>query len=174
MIVSCYYLVKKELMPLKQIHDFSTQLSVQHSVGTTGPLQLARRPLLFRLWLHTEQWCQLFSFAIILWSYFFDSELLETWHCAATTASCAAFFPRQRAALKLLFAVGQESVGKFGGKDGYFFWVVFILRLWWKTIICVPWAIFPRWPASERSVFDMPVVLEEKGRTAGVWVLFSI
>lgn len=44
---------------------------------------------------------------------------------------------------------------------------MFILRLWWKTIICVPWAIFPHWPTSERSVFDMPVVLGENGQDGG-------
>lgn len=44
---------------------------------------------------------------------------------------------------------------------------MFILRLWWKTIICVPWAIFSYWPTSERSVFDMPAVLGKKGQDGG-------
>lgn len=63
--------------------------------------------------------------------------------------------------------MGRILRGNLGGKSGYFFWIMFILRLWWKTIICVPWAIFPCWPTSRYSVFDIPVVLEKEGQGDG-------
>lgn len=156
------------------MNGFSTWLPVQSWVGTIGPLQLARTTLLFYLWLHTEQWCQLFSFAIILRSHFLDPESIETWRCVATTASCPAFFSTAKSSPKAPLHCRARVRGEIWREGWVFFWVVFILRLWWKTIICVPWAIFPCWPTRQRSVFDMPVVLEKKGRTAGVWVLFSI
>lgn len=41
--MSCYYLVKTELIPLKKMNDFSTQLSVPHQLGIIDPPpQLAR------------------------------------------------------------------------------------------------------------------------------------
>lgn len=50
----------------------------------------------------------------------------------------------------------------------FFFWNLVYLEGLVKTIICVPWAVFPCRPARERSVFDMPVVLEKDGRRASV------
>lgn len=79
----------------------------------------------------------------------------------------------------LLFSHGKEKLrleteGKSGEKDGLLKKLFYRVYLggWWKPIICVSWAIFPCWPTRERSVFDMPVVLE---KMAGVRVfLFHI
>lgn len=48
------------------------------------------------------------------------------------------------------------------------FWVLFILRLWGKTILRVSWAVSPCWPTvlCECCVSDMPVVLEKRW---GAW-----
>lgn len=126
--------------------------------------------------LHPERWCQLFSFAIILWSYFLDPEFLPwTLACNATTVLflLSFFFPPLSGALKPILTIGQEFEGKFGGKDGHFLSRVYLEALV-KTIIYVPRAIFPGWPIIECSVVDMPVVLEKKGGMAGMWVLFSV
>ncbi len=153
-------------MPLKQIHDLSTQLSVQHSVGEdASPVS----PLItYRAVMSAVFFCH-YLVVVLLWFWVSWNLALR---CYNSLVSC--FFSTAKSSLKAPLHCRAGVWGEIWREGWVFFWVVFILRLWWKTIICVPWAIFPCWPASERSVFDMPVVLEKKGRTAGVWVLFSI
>lgn len=147
-------------------HIVSLVLACFHLlINTKHKVQLSvRLPLAVSL-LYSHQWCQLFSFAISLRSISWILCFMKL-SISLLQQLPVLFFPLQRQA-RVWGEVLKELLACL-------FEIMFILRLWWNTIIYVPWAIFPCWPTREHSVFDMPVVLEKKEWMACVWVLFSI
>lgn len=99
----------------------------------------------------------------------------QTWRRYNSIPSCFLFF--------FVFSTSKNSLKTplhcQAGVWGEFWrrvWTFFKSCLSWgfgrKAIICILRAIFTCWPTREHSVFDMPVVLAKKGRSACLWVYF--
>lgn len=152
------------IIPVKQLNVLSSPLPAQRSLGTADSSSWVGEDASPVSSLVTST---AVMSAIFFCHYLavFSSWILEFYwelasSCYNSILSTSIFFFQR--SLKVPLCCLWRVWGEIWREGRAFVWVVFILRLWWKTIICVPWAIFPCWPTSEKSVFDMPVVWKRR------------